>query len=140
MFFCKRMQNVAFIWKEHIPNPRSFFNIYIYCRYIRYIKIYIDIYIYRYLYIIICWKKNAAFFYVLFFARFAIFVWLTKPKRMLCSFIKNVKERKNVPFFYKERKRTQKTLHSFLKNGKERKNVAFFWKKRVPNPGFFVAN
>ena len=121
MFFCKRMQNVAFIWKEHIPNPRSFFNIYIYCRYIRYIKIYIDIYIYRYLYIIICWKKNAAFFYVLFFARFAIFVWLTKPKRGQHSFA----------FFNKKRKRTQRMPRLFIKNVKERKRMLNSFKKNI---------
>ena len=31
------------------------------------------------------------------------------------------KNAKNVPFFYKERKRTQKTFRSFIKNAKERK-------------------
>ena len=44
------------------------------------------------------------------------------------------KSAKNVAFFYKERKRTQRKRHSFLKNGKERKNVAFFLKERMPNP------
>ena len=28
----------------------------------------------------------------------------------------------------------QRTPHSFIKNVKERKNVAFFWKERMPNP------
>ena len=59
---------------------------------------------------------------------------------MFCSFKKTVKERKDrsvllkrkgknakiVPFFYKERERTQKKFRSFIKKGKERKNVAFF--------------
>ena len=59
---------------------------------------------------------------------------------MFRSLIKNGKERKersvllertgknaqNAAFFYKERKRTQRTTHSFIKNGKEGKNVAFF--------------
>ena len=30
--------------------------------------------------------------------------------------------KKNVPFFYKERKRTQRSFRSFIKNGKERKD------------------
>ena len=33
---------------------------------------------------------------------------------------------KNAAFFYKEHKRTQRTKHSFIKNVKELKNVAFF--------------
>ena len=28
----------------------------------------------------------------------------------------------------------QRTLRSFIKNVKERENVAFFWKERMPNP------
>ena len=40
-------------------------------------------------------------------------------QRTFHSFIKNGKERKNVPFFYKEQKRKQKTFRSFIKNGKE---------------------
>ena len=39
-------------------------------------------------------------------------------------------------FFYKERKRTQRTPRSFIKNAKERKNVAFFWKERMPFPAY----
>ena len=61
------------------------------------------------------------FFYVLFFARFAIFVWLMKPKRVQRSFA----------FFYKEWKRTQRLFRSFLKNGKKNpKIVPFFYKER----------
>ena len=41
---------------------------------------------------------------------------------------------KNAAFFYKEHKRTQRTKHSFIKNVKELKNVAFFWKELMPNP------
>ena len=37
---------------------------------------------------------------------------------------KNVK---NVPFFCKERERTQRSSRSFIKNGKERENVPFFF-------------
>ena len=37
------------------------------------------------------------------------------------------KNAKNAAFFYKERKRTQKTQCSLIKNAKERKNVAFFY-------------
>ena len=53
---------------------------------------------------------------------------------MLCSFtlsfLKDLQfcmtyeTKKNVPFFYKERKRTQKTFYSFIKNGKERKDCS----------------
>ena len=39
----------------------------------------------------------------------------------------------NETFFYKERKRTQRTKRSFIKNAKERKNIAFFWKERMPH-------
>ena len=43
------------------------------------------------------------------------------------SFIKNVKRMQtNAAFFYKERKRTQRTQCSFIKNAKEREIVAFF--------------
>ena len=42
------------------------------------------------------------------------------------------KNAKNVPFFYKERKKPQRTPHSYIKNGKERKNVAFFQKNGCP--------
>ena len=75
-----------------------------------------------------------------FFARFAIFVRLMKPKRVQRSFIfiKNVKECKDrsvilqkteknakiVPFFNKERKRTQRSFHSLEKNGKEHKDCS----------------
>ena len=38
-------------------------------------------------------------------------------------------------FFYKERKRTQRTKHSSIKSAKKRKKIAFFWKERMPNPG-----
>ena len=77
-----------------LPNPRSFFQ---------------KIYIYRYVYINLYWKKNAAFFYILILARFVIFVCLMKPKRVQRSFA----------FFYKEHKRPQRTQHSFIKNVKE---------------------
>ena len=40
---------------------------------------------------------------------------------LLRSFMKNVKERKERRFFYKERKRMQRMPHSFIKNVKERK-------------------
>ena len=32
----------------------------------------------------------------------------------------------------------QRTLRSFINNVKERKNVAFFWKELMPNPAVFV--
>ena len=35
---------------------------------------------------------------------------------------------KNAAFFYKERKRMQRTLGSFIKNGKKCKNIGFFEK------------
>ena len=38
-------------------------------------------------------------------------------------------------FFYKERKRAQRTKHSSIKSAKKRKKIAFFWKERMPNPG-----
>ena len=41
------------------------------------------------------------------------------------SFTKNVKDRKERCVFYKECKRTLRSLRSFIKIGKERKNVAF---------------
>ena len=114
MFFCKEWKRT----REHFillqKNARmlcSFFNIYI--------EIYIDIY----------WKKNGTFFKKngmlflhSFFERFAMFAWLMKPKRTFCSFIKNGKECKDRAFFYKERKRTQRSERSFLKNGKECKD------------------
>ena len=56
-------------------------------------------------------KKNATFFYVLFFARFDHFCMTYETK-------------KSAVFFYKERKRTQRTHRtqlSFIKNIKERK-------------------
>ena len=37
------------------------------------------------------------------------------------SFINNVKEHQNAPFFYKESKRMQRMQRSFIKNVKERK-------------------
>ena len=63
-------------------------------------------------------------FYVLFFARFAIFVWLMKSKRA-----------QRFASFYKECKRTQRMPSSFIKNVKEHKNIAFFWKELMPKPG-----
>ena len=39
----------------------------------------------------------------------------------ICNFCMTYETKKNVPFFYKERKRTQKTFCSFIENGKERK-------------------
>ena len=75
------------------------------------------------------------------------------------------KERKkNVPFFLKEQKRTQRSFCSFKKNGKEckdgsvllkrteknkelsvlfkrtKKNGTFFWKEQMPNPGYQVGS
>ena len=47
---------------------------------------------------------------VLFFARFAMFVCMTYETK------------KNVPFFCKERKRTQRLERSFIKNRKEGKD------------------
>ena len=45
----------------------------------------------------------------------------------------NQKEhKKRCIFFYKERKRMQRTPRSFIKNRKERKNAAFFWKECMP--------
>ena len=49
--------------------------------------------------------------------------------RKICHFCmtyETKKSAKNAAFFYKERKRTQRTLHSFIKNAKEHKNVALF--------------
>ena len=56
---------------------------------------------------------------------------------MFCSFIKNGKERKNIAFFWKERKRTQRTQCYFAKNVKERENVSFFCKRMQNVPFFF---
>ena len=53
-----------------------------------------------------------------------------RMQRTFRSFIKNGKEQKNVPFFYKKQKRMQKTFCSFIKNGKNAKNVLFFYKER----------
>ena len=39
----------------------------------------------------------------------------------ICNFM-TYETKKNVPFFYKERKRTQRSFRSFIKNGKERKD------------------
>ena len=47
-----------------------------------------------------------------------------ETKRTFRSFIKNVKEHKNVPFFYKDWKRTQRSERSFIKKGKERKDCS----------------
>ena len=58
--------------------------------------------------------KNAAFFYKEF----------KRTQRTLCSFIKNVKERKEQKecrVFFKECKRTQRKQCSLIKNVKERK-------------------
>ena len=66
-----------------------------------------------------------------------------KPKNLQRSFIKNGKERnkcslllkrmeknaKNVSFFYKEQKRTQKKFRSFIKNGKGRKKRSVLYKE-----------
>ena len=41
-------------------------------------------------------------------------------------------------FFYKERKRTKEHTVLFIKNVIERENVAFFWKECMPNPGFWT--
>ena len=62
-------------------------------------------YIYKY---ILTLKKKSLFFYVLFFARFHHFCMTYETK-------------KSAVFFYKECKRTQRTLRSFIKNVKERK-------------------
>ena len=51
-------------------------------------------------------KKNAPFFYVLFFARFD-------------HFCLTYETTKSAAFFYTEHKRTQRTPHSFIKNVKE---------------------
>ena len=106
----KRTQNVAFFWKERmpIPNPHSFFHYIFVDREISLdlcsvvsnsniettnLKIYIAK---RTLSSFLTLKKKAPFFYVLFFARFFIFVWLMKPKRVQRSFAvfykKNIKE------------------------------------------------
>ena len=39
-----------------------------------------------------------------------------------CNVCMTYETKKNLPFFYKERKRTQRSFHSFIKNGKERKD------------------
>ena len=44
------------------------------------------------------------------------------------------KNAKNVPFFYKERKRKQKTFRSFIKNGKGRKERYGNAKLETPVP------
>ena len=40
----------------------------------------------------------------------------------ICNVSMTYETKKNVPFFYKERKRTQRLFLSFIKNGKERKD------------------
>ena len=52
-------------------------------------------------------------------------------------FKRTEKNLKNVPFFYKERERTQRSFCTFLKNGKERENVLFFCKRTQNVPFFF---
>ena len=40
----------------------------------------------------------------------------------ICNVCMTYEIKKNVPFFYKKRKRTQRSERSFIKNGKERKD------------------
>ena len=40
----------------------------------------------------------------------------------ICNVCMTYETKKNVPFFYKERKRTQRSFRSFIKKGKERKD------------------
>ena len=49
-----------------------------------------------------------------------------KERKRMQRTQKKVKNAKNAAVFYKERKRTQRMPHSFTKNAKESKNVAFF--------------
>ena len=44
-----------------------------------------------------------------------------RTQRTPRSFIKTLKNAKNVPFFYKEGKRMQRMFRSFIMNGKEHK-------------------
>ena len=109
--FCKeqkrtRERNV--LLQMNLRTLRSFFEIYI--------EIYIDIY--RYIQTYMYRKKNGTFFkkngtfFLRSFGQVRLwFGWLGQEK--------NVK--KNVPFFLKERERTERTERSFKKNVKERK-------------------
>ena len=40
----------------------------------------------------------------------------------ICNVCMAYEDKKNVPFFYKERKRAQRSERSFIKNGKEHKD------------------
>ena len=47
------------------------------------------------------------------------------------------KNAKIVPFFYKERKRTQRSFRSFIKNGKECKDRSVLLKRTDAQPWFY---
>ena len=95
-------------------------------------------------------KKNAPFFYVLFLRdSIILYLWNQKERSVLLrSFIKNVKEHKDrsvllwrteknakiVPFFHKERKRTQRLFHFFIKIRKERKECSVLLKRTDAQP------
>ena len=87
-----------------------------------------------------------------FFSRVFGDLWDPKERYVLFrSFLKNGKEReernvllqrtekngKNVTFFCKERKRTERTLRSFAKNGKERKERSVLLQRTEKNARTF---
>ena len=51
----------------------------------------------------------------------------------ICNVCRTYETKKSVPFFYKERKRMQRSLRSFIKNGKECKDQNFLLKRTEKN-------
>ena len=64
-------------------------------------------------------KRNRKFFYNIIKRTLHSFTFFFCE---ICNFCMTYETKKKVPFFYKERKRTQRSEHSFIKNGKERKD------------------
>ena len=52
----------------------------------------------------------------------------------ICNVCMTYETKKNLPFFYKKRKRTQRLERSFIKNGKERKDRNILLKRTDAQP------
>ena len=66
-------------------------------------------------------KKNGTFFFNLIKKRCVL---LRSFFCEICSFCMTYETKKNVPFFYEEWKRKQRSFRSFIKNGKKRKDCS----------------
>ena len=135
MFFCKERKRTQ---RSSAKNGKERENVSFFCKRTRERSVLFSIYIYRYIYRHIYinifqkkngtfFKKNGTFFYIFFFCRaghsvifrsVCYILFCSKKERSVLfrsflQFLATYETQKNVPFFSKERKRTQRMFRSF---------------------------